>query len=71
MKRIRRRRIILIIFFFSSWKSRIIGQLLVSFPSSMLNFLFDSSRTANTLEFRLKNLDNIENISTKPALIIQ
>ena len=58
-------------FFFFSWKSRIVGQMLISFPSSMLNILMDSSRAANTLEFRLKNVDNIENIIAKPSLITQ
>ncbi len=58
-------------FFFLSWKSRIVGQMLISFRSSMLNLLMDSSRTGNTLEFRLKNFDNIENIIAKPSLIIQ
>jgi hypothetical protein len=61
----------LFICLFLSWKSRITGQMLISFPNSMLNLLIDSSRTANTLEFRLKNIDNIENIITKPSLITQ
>jgi len=45
--------------------------MLISFPSSILNLLADSSYSANALEFRLKNLDNIENIVIKPSLIIQ
>jgi len=65
------RLIFFLIIFFVSWKSQIIGQMLISFPSSILNLLMDSSRAANTLEFRLKNVDNIENIVAKPSLITQ
>jgi hypothetical protein len=54
-----------------SWKTRIIGEMLISFPASLLNLLIDPSRSSYALEFRLKNLDNIENITTKPSLIIQ
>jgi hypothetical protein len=45
--------------------------MLISFPSSILNLFADLSRAANTLEFRVKNLENIENIVAKPGLITQ
>jgi hypothetical protein len=54
-----------------SWKSRIVGEMLISFPASFVNLILDPSRSSNTLEFRLKNLDNIENIRAKPSLITQ
>lgn len=45
--------------------------MLISFPSSILNLLMDTSRVTNPLEFRLKNFDNIQNIMAKPSLITQ
>jgi hypothetical protein len=45
--------------------------MLISFPSSILNLLTDTSRAINPLEFRLKHFENIENITAKPSLITQ
>ena len=45
--------------------------MLIAFPSLMLNVFQDSARANNTLEFRVKNLDNITNIIPKPSLLLQ
>ncbi|CAF0759132.1 unnamed protein product [Adineta steineri] len=54
-----------------NWKSLIVGEMLISFPSSMLNLSIDSSRFTNALEFKLKNLEKIENIIIKSSSITQ
>ncbi|CAF0832417.1 unnamed protein product [Rotaria sordida] len=54
-----------------NWKSRIVGEMLISFPASILNLFVDPSHFSNRLQFRLKNLDHIENITAKSSLIAQ
>ena len=48
-----------------SWKSRIVGEMLISFPASILTLLNDPVRFSNTLQFQLKNLDNVDKINVK------
>lgn len=57
--------------FRSSWKSRIVGEMLISFPASMLTLLNDPVRFSNTLQFQLKNLDNIDKITAKSPPITE
>ncbi|CAF0761296.1 unnamed protein product [Rotaria sp. Silwood1] len=54
-----------------NWQSQIVGEMLISFPASILNLFVDPSYFSNRLQFRLKNLDHIENIITKSSLITQ
>ncbi|UJR35432.1 hypothetical protein I4U23_028189 [Adineta vaga] len=54
-----------------NWKSRIIGDMLISFPASILTLLSDPERFANKLQFQLKNLDNIEKINVKSPPITE
>ncbi|CAF3423180.1 unnamed protein product [Rotaria socialis] len=54
-----------------NWKKRIVGELLISFPASMLNIFVNPSQSSNSLQFRLKNSEHVENITTNSSLIIQ
>ncbi|CAM4740239.1 unnamed protein product [Rotaria magnacalcarata] len=54
-----------------NWKKRIVGELLISFPASMLNLFANPSHSPNSLQFRLKNSEHVENITTNSSLIIQ
>ena len=51
------------------WKIRILGDMLVSFPAAILNLLVDPSPHLNTLEFRLHNLNKVENVIANPQLV--
>jgi len=53
------------------WKIRILGDMLISFPAAILNILVDPSPHLNTLEFRLQNLNRVENVIANPQLVIQ
>ncbi|CAF1417816.1 unnamed protein product [Rotaria sordida] len=53
----------------TKWKIRILGDMLVSFPAAILNLLVNPSPILNTLEFRLQNLNKVENIIANPQLI--
>ncbi|CAF3508837.1 unnamed protein product [Adineta steineri] len=53
----------------TKWKIRILGDMLVSFPAAILNLLVDSSPHLNTLEFRLQNLNRVENVIANPQLV--
>ncbi|CAF2529025.1 unnamed protein product [Rotaria sp. Silwood2] len=55
----------------ANWKSQIVGEMLISFPASILNLLIDPSHISNRLQFQLKNLHHIKNIIAKPSLITQ
>lgn len=43
--------------------------MLISFPAAILNILVDPSPHLNTLEFRLKNLNRVENLIANPQLV--
>jgi hypothetical protein len=45
--------------------------MLVSFPAAILNLLVDQSPHLNILEFRLQNLNKVENIIANPQLVTQ
>ncbi|CAM2701135.1 unnamed protein product [Rotaria socialis] len=53
----------------TKWKIRILGDMLVSFPAAILNLLVNPSPILNILEFRLQNLNKVENIIANPQLI--
>jgi hypothetical protein len=53
----------------SSWTSDIRGEMLISFPASMLNLLADMSRTIERLEFRLNDCDGIEHITMNTGVL--
>ncbi|CAM4756578.1 unnamed protein product [Rotaria magnacalcarata] len=53
----------------TKWKVRILGDMLVSFPAAILNLLVNPSPILNILEFRLQNLNKVENIIANPQLI--
>ncbi|CAF2779910.1 unnamed protein product [Rotaria sp. Silwood2] len=53
----------------TKWKIRILGDMLVSFPAAILNLLVNPTPILNTLEFRLQNLNKVENIIANPQLI--
>ncbi|CAF1572901.1 unnamed protein product, partial [Adineta ricciae] len=55
----------------TKWKIRILGDMLVSFPAAILNLLVDQSPHLNTLEFRLQNLNKVENVIANPQLVSQ
>lgn len=55
--------------FFLRWKIRILGDMLVSFPAAILSLIVNPSPILNMLEFRLQNLDKVENIIANPQLI--
>ncbi|CAF0993574.1 unnamed protein product [Adineta ricciae] len=54
-----------------NWKSRIVGEMLISFPASILTLLNDPVRFANALQFQLKNLDNVDKINVKSPPITE
>jgi hypothetical protein len=45
--------------------------MLISFPAAILNILVDQSPHLNTLEFRLQNLNKVENVIANPQLVTQ
>jgi len=53
------------------WKVRILGDMLISFPAAILSLLVDPSPYVNPLEFRLQNLNRVENVIANPQLITQ
>lgn len=59
------------LFFLLRWKVRILGDMLISFPAAILSLLIDPSPHLNPLEFRLQNLNRVENVIANPQLITQ
>jgi len=45
--------------------------MLISFPAAILSLLVDPSPYVNPLEFRLQNLNRVENVIANPQLITQ
>lgn len=45
--------------------------MLISFPAAILSLLVDPSPHVNPLEFRLQNLNRVENVIANPQLITQ
>ncbi|CAF1533867.1 unnamed protein product, partial [Didymodactylos carnosus] len=53
----------------TKWKIRIQGDMLVSFPAAILHLLSAPVSQLSPLEFRLRNLDKVENIIANPQLV--